>query len=130
MEVQYNLFLDTGLVTIADVHYLNSGVWQTPILRDGKYFVIKGDAQDQNGNVIHLNLFGRIISNDQEGSIYTITGKITGSETMKVSFSAEMISNIESTTLSTIPTTQTMPGQQSSSNTVGISIVYHGSRSK
>jgi plastocyanin len=119
--------LDTGLVTITHVHYLNSGIWQTPILRDGKYFVIKGDAQDQNGNVIHLNLFGRIISSDQEGSIYTITGKITGSETMKVSFSAEMISNIESTTLSTIPTTQTIPGQQSSSNTVGISIVYHGS---
>src|SRR5579863_6166227 len=31
--------LDTGLVTIAHVHYLNSGIWQTPILRDGKYFV-------------------------------------------------------------------------------------------
>ncbi len=117
--------LDNGLVTIAHIQYLNSGIWQTPILRDGKYFVIKGDAQDQNGDIIHLNLFGRIINSNQEGSVYTITGKITGSETMKVSYSAKIIStNIVTTKPTTIPTTSS---QQSSSNTVNVSIVYHGS---
>jgi plastocyanin len=117
--------LDNGLVTISHVQYLNSGIWQTPILRDGKYFVIKGDAQDQNGNIIHLNLFGRIINSNQQGSVYTITGKITGSETMKVSYSAKIIS----TNTVTKPTTTltTAPTQQSSSNTVNVSIVYHGS---
>ena len=118
--------LDNGLVTIADSHYLNSGIWQTSILRDGKYFVIQGDAQDQNGNTIHLNLFGRIIDSNQDGSVYAITGKITGSETMKVSYGAKIISvNTVSTKPTTVPTTQTTPGQQpSSSNQVSISIVY------
>ena len=116
--------LDNGLVTIADSHYLNSGIWQTSILRDGKYFVIQGDAQDQNGNTIHLNLFGRIIDSNQDGSVYAVTGKITGSETMKVSYSAKIIStNAVTTKPTTIPTTQTAPGQQSS-NKVSISIVY------
>ena len=77
--------LDNGLVTIGDSHYLNSGIWQTSILRDGKYFVVQGDAQDQSGNTIHLNLFGRIIDSNQDGTVYAVTGKITGSETLKVS---------------------------------------------
>jgi len=83
--------LDNGLITIVDSHYLNSGMWQTSLLRNGKYMVIQGNAQDQNGNVIHLDLFGRIIDNNQEGYVYAITGKITGPETMKVSYSAKII---------------------------------------
>jgi len=120
---------DNGLVTISHVQYLNSGIWQTPILRDGKYFVIKGDAQDQNGDIIHLDLFGRIVNSNQMGSVYTITGKITGSETMKVSYSAKIISTNTVTTKPTTPTTSTTttPIQPSSSNTINVSIVYHGS---
>jgi plastocyanin len=121
--------LDNGLVTIADTHFLNSGTWQTSILRDGKYFIIQGDAQDQNGNVVHLNLFGRIINSNQDGSVYSITGKITGSETMKVIYSAKIISastiSIKPTTVPT--TTSTPPTQQTSSNQVSVSIVYGAS---
>lgn len=120
--------LDNGLVQISNSPYLNSGIWQTSILRDGKYFVIKGDAEDQNGNTIHLNLFGRIIDSNQDGSVYVVTGKIVGYETMKVSYSAKIISvNTIPTKPTTIPTTQTTPEQQPSSNQVGISIVYGAS---
>ena len=116
--------LDNGLVQISNSPYLNSGTWQTSILRDGKYFVIKGDAQDLNGNTIHLNLFGRIIDSNQDGSVYVVTGKITGYETMKVSYSAKIVS--VNTKPTTIPT-QTTPEQQPSSNQVSISIVYGAS---
>lgn len=120
--------LDNGLVTIGDSHYLNSGIWQTSILRDGKYFVIQGDAQDLNGNTINLNLFGRIIGSSQDGSVYAVTGKITGSETLKVSYSAKIISANPTITKPTTTPTQTTPGQQpASSNNVGISIVYGAS---
>ncbi|WP_218583579.1 hypothetical protein, partial [Candidatus Nitrosotalea sp. FS] len=61
-------------------------------MRDSKYFVIQGDAQDQNGNIIHLNLFGRIVDSNQEGSVFSISGKITGAETLKVSCSAKVLS--------------------------------------
>ena len=117
--------LDNGLVTIANIHYLNSGTWQTSILRDGKYFIIQGDAQDQNGNVVHLNLFGRIINSNQDGTIYSITGKITGSETMKVSYSAKIISSNTAATIPTTEPTQTTP-ENTTSNQVNVSIVYGG----
>ncbi|MDE1845016.1 MAG: hypothetical protein KGI10_06780 [Thaumarchaeota archaeon] len=117
--------LDNGLVTIANTHYLNSGLWQISILRDGKYFIIQGDAQDQNGNIIHLNLFGRIVNSNQEGSVFSVSGKITGAETMKVSYSAKIISTNIVTTKPTTPTTTT-PIPQSSS-IMNISIVYGAS---
>lgn len=115
--------LDNGLVTIANTHYLNSGMWQVSILRDSKYFVIQGDAQDQNGNIIHLNLFGRIVDSNQEGSVFSISGKITGAETLKVSYSAKVIS---ANTVTTQPTQTPTPTNTPTSSTVNISIVYGG----
>ncbi|MHB8545413.1 MAG: cupredoxin domain-containing protein [Nitrosotalea sp.] len=110
--------LDNGLVTIENTHYLNSGLWQVSILRDGKYFVIQGNAQDENGNIIHLNLFGRIIGSNQDGSVFSISGKITGSETMKVSYSAKILSI---NAVITKPITTLSP--PTSSSTVNISIL-------
>lgn len=110
--------LDNGLVTIANTQYLNSGLWQVSILRDGKYFVIQGNAQDENGNMIHLNLFGRIIDSNQDGSVFSISGKITGSETMKVSYSAKILST---NAVITKPVTTVSP--PTSSSTVNISIL-------
>ncbi|OLC34620.1 MAG: hypothetical protein AUH84_04520 [Thaumarchaeota archaeon 13_1_40CM_4_38_7] len=101
--------LDNGVVTIADDNYLNSGIWQTTMLQYGKYLVISGDAQDVSGNTIHLNLFGKLIGSNQDGSVYRITGKIVATETMKVIFSAKVtliVSNVTS------QQTQQQPQQQ------------------
>ncbi|HJW20066.1 MAG TPA: plastocyanin/azurin family copper-binding protein [Candidatus Nitrosotalea sp.] len=120
--------LDNGLVTVANTQYLNSGLWQVAILRDNKYFVIQGNAQDENGNMIHLNLFGRIIGSNQDGSVFTISGKITGSETMKASYSAKVLS---AGTVTTKPITSTTPSTTtttpSSSTVVNISILQGAS---
>src|SRR2546428_799610 len=78
---------------------LNNGIWQTTMLQYGKYLVISGDAQDVSGNTIHLNLFGKLIGSNQDGSVYRITGKIVATETMKVIFSAKVtliVSNVTS----------------------------------
>ena len=120
--------LDNGLVTVANTQYLNSGLWQVAILRDNKYFVIQGNAQDENENMIHINLFGRIIGSNQDGSVFTISGKITGSETMKASYSAKVLSAGTVTTkpiTSTTPTTTTTT--PSSSTVVNISILQGAS---
>ncbi len=101
--------LDNGLATIAGDSYLSNGIWQTLILRDGKYLIIVGDAQDQSGNKIHLDLFGRVIDNNPNGALYTITGKITGSETMRVIFSAK-VTSVNSPTSSPV-TNQTTSNQ-------------------
>ena len=116
--------LENGLISISGNGYLNSGLWDASILRDGRFLVITGDAQDSNGDVIHLNLFGRLVGDSQDGSVYYFTGKITDStETLKVIYSAK----ITSTTVSSVtpPPTQTPPTSQNQTqgNTIHVSIV-------
>ena len=108
--------LDNGVVDISGDSYLNSGTWQTTILRYGKYLVIAGDAQDLSGNTIHLNLFGRMIDSNQDGSVYSITGKITGTETLKVIFSAK-VTPIGAFTTQPQPTTTPSGGPTTPSST-------------
>ena len=118
--------LDNGIVTINGDNYLNSGNWTTTLLRDGKFLLLKGNAQDQNGNTIQINLFGRQIQSNQNGVVYSITGKIIGSETFRVIYSAKIIAAGTYTPPVTSPTSQTTPTpqqNQTQSNVVRISIV-------
>src|SRR5438309_6832073 len=101
--------LENGLVSISGNSYLNSGTWTSTVLRDGMFLVVTGDAQNSDGDTIHLNLFGRLVGNSQEGSVYYFTGKITGTtETLKVIYSAKISSAIVPITP---PPTQTPPTQ-------------------
>ncbi|MGI0102017.1 MAG: cupredoxin domain-containing protein [Nitrosotalea sp.] len=118
--------LDNGLVTINGDSYLNSGNWTTTLLRDGKFLLLKGNAQDQSGNTIQINLFGRQIQSNQDGVVYSITGQIVGSETFRVIYSAKVITAGTYSPPVTSPTSQTTttPQQnQTQSNVVKISIV-------
>jgi plastocyanin len=128
--------VENGLVSISGNNYLNSGIWTSTILRDGMFLVVTGDAQNSNGDTIHLNLFGRLVGNSQDGSVYYFTGKITGTtESLKVIYSVR----IASTTVSNItpptqtptqtPPTQTPPTQTPSTQvkTAQISILQGAS---
>jgi plastocyanin len=118
--------LDNGLVTINGDNYLNSGNWTTTLLRDGKFLLLKGNAEDQGGNTIQINLFGRQIQSNQDGVVYSITGKIVGSETFRVIYSAKIITAGTYIPPVTSPTSQTTPTSQQNqtqSNVVRISIV-------
>ncbi|MGI0086993.1 MAG: cupredoxin domain-containing protein [Nitrosotalea sp.] len=118
--------LDNGLVTINGDSYLNSGNWTTTLLRDGNFLLLKGNAQDQSGNTIQINLFGRQIQSNQNGVVYSITGQIVGSETFRVIYSAKVITAGTYSPPVTSPTSQTTPTSQQNqtqSNVVRISIV-------
>jgi plastocyanin len=116
--------LDNGLVTINGDNYLNSGNWTTTLLRDGKFLLLKGNAQDQSGNTIQINLFGRQIQSNQDGVVYSITGKIISSETFRVIYSAKIITAGTYTPPVTSPTSQTTPTLQNQTQSiVRISIV-------
>ncbi len=124
---QYNngntpITLQNGLVTLSGTSYLDSGIWSSTLLRDGKFLAILGDAQNSNGDTIHLNLFGRLVENSQAGSVYYFTGKITGTtEPLQVAYSAKIASTVSSVITPT-PTPQT-PTSQNQGNTIKVSIV-------
>ena len=111
--------LNNGLVTIGATNYLSTGSWQTTILRNGNFLLLQGDAQDQNGNTIHLNLFGRIITSSQGGLVYSISGKITGVQTLKVTYSAKVIQAGTTTVPSSTQTPNGTTTQTSSHTTLG-----------
>ncbi|HJU13473.1 MAG TPA: hypothetical protein VJ792_03365 [Candidatus Nitrosotalea sp.] len=115
--------LDTGLVTINGVNYLNTGGWTTTLLRDGKYLLLQGNAQDTQGNTIQLNLFGRQINSTPNGIVYSIGGKITGTETYRVIYSAKVLAAGQPTTVTTPTSSQTPSQGQNASNIMRISIV-------
>ncbi|MGI0027205.1 MAG: cupredoxin domain-containing protein, partial [Nitrosopumilaceae archaeon] len=115
--------LENGIVSISGNNYLNSGIWSSTLLRNGQFIVVTGDAQNSIGNTIHVNIFGRLVQTNQEGSIYYFTGKITGTtEPFQVAYSAKIASTISSVIAITTPPTQT-PTSQNQGNTIQVSIV-------
>ncbi len=106
--------LDNSLIIINGDNYLNTGNWTTTLLRDGKFLLLQGNAQDQHGNTIQLNLFGRQIESNQNGVVYSVSGKITNSsETFRVIYSAKAFLAGTTTPITTqTPTSQTTPTQQ------------------
>jgi plastocyanin len=112
--------LDSGLIKIGGVNYLSTGSWQTTILRNGNFLLLQGNAQDQNGTTIYLNLFGRIVTSNPDGTLYYVTGKITGAENFKVIYNAK-VTQVGATTPSTTPTLTSQ--NQTQSNAITINIV-------
>ncbi len=116
--------LENGLVSISGDNYLNSGTWTTTLLRNGQYMVVTGDAQDSNGNTIHVNIFGRLVQTNQQGLVYSFTGKITGTtEPFQVAYSAKITSTISSDTPPTQTTPTQTPTSQNQGNIIQVSIV-------
>ncbi len=122
--------LENGVLTLSGDGYLNAGTWQASVLRDGRFMVVTGDAQNSNGDSVHLNLFGRLISNSQDGSVYWFSGKISSAtETMQAALSAKISSanNLNVTPPTQTPTqtppTSTPTQTPSQTNTIQISIV-------
>ena len=108
--------LDSGIITIGDDSYLNAGVWQITMLRGGKYLSMTGDAQDLNGNTIHLNLFGRTIYSNQDNAIYRFTGKADGIDTTKVFLGAKMFPALNATSQN-VEIQPSHPQEQTQQNT-------------
>lgn len=114
--------LDNGLVTINGDNYLNTGSWTATFLRDGRFLLLQGNAQDQRGNAVQVNLFGRQIDSNQNGLIYSVTGKINSTETLRSIYSAKAV--IAGQAVTPTPVQQTTSVQnQTTGNVVHISIV-------
>ncbi len=70
------LTIEDGFVTLNDNDYVTDELVGT-ILRDGKFIRISGSAQGFANEQITITLFGRLIQDSSQGSIYSFTGRIT-----------------------------------------------------
>ena len=68
--------IDDGFITLDNDDYIIDSVSGT-ILRDGKFLRISGSAEDSSGNSIDVRVFGRLIEDSSDGSVYSFTGRLT-----------------------------------------------------
>lgn len=94
--------IDDGFITLDEMDYVVTDLTGT-VLRDGRFLRISGTAENVLGNEISISVFGRLIQNTDEGSIYSFTGRlIAGSESNKIIYTSK-ISGLTSTS----PTNET-----------------------
>ena len=68
--------IEDGFVTLNNDDYIADSISGT-ILRDGKFLRISGTAENSSGDDIEIRVFGRLIEDSAEGSVYSFTGRIT-----------------------------------------------------
>ena len=67
--------IDDGFITLNNDDFIVDSISGT-ILRDGKFLRISGTAEDSSNDGIGIRIFGRLIEDSDDGSIYSFTGRI------------------------------------------------------
>ena len=82
--------IEDGFVTMDEIDFTVSDI-SGSILRDGRFLRLVGSAESSIGSEVTISLFGRLVQNSDEGSIYSFSGKITqGNEANKIIYTAKI----------------------------------------
>jgi len=94
------MLIEDGFVTLNDNEFLLFDL-EASGLREGRYIRISGIAEDSFGEEAFIRLFGRLIENSVQGSIYGFTGSLTHDDIKyKVIYTTSLtgLTNISTTT--------------------------------
>ena len=106
-----NIVVEDGFVTINENDFVFTDLTGN-VLRDGRFIRLVGDAESSIGNEVSISLFGKLVQNSDEGSIYSFTGRLTqGSESNKIIYTSKI------STLGGITPTSSLSTQTSTSTT-------------
>lgn len=116
------IVVEDGFVTIDEIDFVVTELTGT-ILRDGHFIRLAGTAENTIGSEVSISIFGRLIENSDEGSIYSFSGRlIQGTESNKIIYTTKI-----STLGGTLPTTS--PSKTpSSEQTQASEIIIHISK--
>jgi len=109
-----NILIEDGFVTLNDDDFIVTDLTGTA-LRDDRFIRISGTIEDSFGGEASFRVFGRLIQNSDEGSVYGFTGRLT--------FEGEEHKIIYTTKLSEL--TSTSLAQQTSIEETSGSILIH-----
>ncbi len=91
------IVIEDGFVTLDEIDLTVTDITGS-ILREGRFIRLVGTAENSIGSEATISLFGRLVQNTDEGSIYSFSGKITqGSESNKIIYTTK-ISTLGGTT--------------------------------
>lgn len=74
------MLIEDGFVTLNDNEFLLFDL-EASGLREGRYIRVSGIAEDSFGEEATIRLFGRLVENSAQGSIYGFTGSLTHDDT-------------------------------------------------
>ena len=109
-----NILIEDGFVTLNENDFIVTDLTGTA-LRDDRFIRISGTIEDSFGDEASFRVFGRLIQNSDEGSVYGFTGRLT--------FEGEEHKIIYTTKLSKL--TSTSLTQQTSIEETGGGILIH-----
>jgi len=93
------MLIEDGFVTLNDNEFLLFNL-EASGLREGRYIRVSGIAEDSFGEEASIRLFGRLVENSAQGSIYGFTGSLTHDD-----IKYKVIYTTSLTGLTNIPTT-------------------------
>jgi len=94
------MLIEDGFVTLNDNEFLLFDL-EASGLREGRYIRVSGIAEDYFGEEASIRLFGRLVENSAQGSIYGFTGSLTHDDIKyKVIYTTSLtgLTNISTTT--------------------------------
>ena len=116
------IVVEDGFVTIDEIDFVVTDLTGT-MLRDGHFIRLAGTAENTIGSEVSISIFGRLIENSDEGSIYSFTGRlIQGTESHKIIYTTKI-----STLGGTLPTSSSKT-PTSSEQTQSSEIIIHISK--
>jgi len=84
------IVIEDGFVTLDEIDLTVTDITGS-ILREGRFIRLVGTAENSIGNEATISLFGRLVQNTDEGSIYSFSGKIIqGSESNKIIYTTKI----------------------------------------
>ena len=113
--------IEDGFVTMDEIDFTVEDITGS-ILREGRFIRLVGTAENSIGSQVTISLFGKLVQNTDEGSIYSFTGKLTqGAESNKIIYTTK-ISSLGESISTTSSSTQTSTTQQTQEDVIEIRI--------
>ena len=114
------IVVEDGFVTIDETDFVVTELTGT-MLRDGHFIRLAGTAENTVGSKVSISIFGRLIENSDEGSIYSFTGRlIQGTESNKIIYTTKI-----STLTGTVPTSPSTKSTTGSKQNQENEIIIH-----
>jgi len=84
------IVIEDGFVTLDEIDLTVTDITGS-ILREGRFIRLVGTAENSIGSEATISLFGRLVQNTDEGSIYSFSGRLTqGSESNKIIYTTKI----------------------------------------
>ena len=108
------LFVEDGFVTLDDDNFTITELTGS-VLREGRFLRLSGNLESSLGDESSLSVFGKLIQNSDEGSVYGFTGRLSqNGESQKVIYTTKILglTTVPTSIIGKTPTTTTKQTQE------------------